>query len=424
MVSLPGIPHRLPSLVLLGVVALCTACAPQDRPDSSGPFREQRGDTTVVRSQGAGLWEDGARLVRAAGIGAASGSDTVTFGEITAIALGPDGGIYATDGQRLAVRVFGAELQPLAIWGRSGSGPGELQGPDGGLAVLPDGRVAVRDPGNARLQLFNGEGAPAGEFRVIPGDLRTRDPFGRQGDTLLSRVVVDATGPIDTWSYGLARISPEGTVLDTLALPAPALPPQRLVARRGNNTAELPLPFAARSLWAWHPNGGFATARGDRYAITWPGEGGYVRAERDVEPTPVTGAEAAQERAYVTQGLRWLDPSWRWEGPDIPGSKPFITRLFTGEDGSVWALREGEAREGDDPDHDPDDPSSVERHLRSRLTFDVFDATGVFLGSLDVPEGLQFQPQPVFDASGLIGLELDESGVPRLVRYRRVSGGT
>lgn len=52
----------------------------------------------------------------------------------------------------------------------------------------------------------------------------------------------------------------------------------------------------------------------------------------------------------------------------------------------------------------------------------VFDAAGVFLGSLDVPDGLQFQPQPVFDASGLIGLELDDSGVPRLVRYRREAG--
>lgn len=51
-----------------------------------------------------------------------------------------------------------------------------------------------------------------------------------------------------------------------------------------------------------------------------------------------------------------------------------------------------------------------------------FDATGVFLGALDVPDGLQFQPQPVFDASGLIGLELDDSGVPRLVRYRREAG--
>jgi hypothetical protein len=411
------------SLTLLAAVSVGTACAPPDSPESSEPLREQRGDTTVVRSQGAGLWGDTARLVRTAGIGAASGSDTVTLGDITAIAMGPDGRIYATDGQRLALRVFDAELQPLAIWGRGGSGPGELLNPDGGLAVLTNGRVAVRDPGNARLQLFDGEGRPAGELLVIPGGLRTRDNVGRQADTLLSRVVVDASGPIDSWSYGLARISPDGTVLDTLQLPTPALPPQRLVARGGNNTAELPLPFAATSLWAWHPNGGFATARGDRYAITWPGEGGYVRAEREVNAAPVTGAEAAQERAYVSQGLRWLDPSWTWEGPDIPGSKPHITRLFTGEDGSVWVLREGEAQERDDPDYDPEDPASVDRRLRSRLTFDVFDATGGFLGSLDVPDGLQLQPQPVFDASGLIGLELDDSGVPRLVRYRRGGGG-
>ncbi len=393
------------------------ACADPDPRDIA---REQRGDTTVVRSNGGGRWGDSVRLQRTANIGAVSGSDTVTLGNITAIAVDPDGNVYATDQQQRVIRVFDADLRPMAIWGRDGSGPGELRNPDGGLAVLSNGTVVVRDAGNVRLQLFGQDGQSAGEWSVIPSGLRTRDNFARQGDTLLSRVVTDASGPIDTWTYGLARISPAATVLDTLPFPVATLPQRTLVARGGNNTAELPLPFAAASLSAWHPNGGFATARGDRYAVTWPGKNGYVRVERDGDATPVSSAEAQQERAYVTQGLRWLDPSWTWTGPDIPDTKPFISQLFTGIDGSVWLVREGAADDRDDPDYEPGNPASVERRLRSRLTFDVFATSGDFLGSVAVPNDLRLRPQPVFDASGIVGLEIDGEGVPRLVWYQVV----
>ncbi len=304
------------------------------------------------------------------------------------------------------------------MWGRDGSGPAELKNPDGGLAVFSDGRVAVRDPGNARLQLFGRTGASAGEWRVIDAGLRTRDNFGRQGDTLLSRVVTKAVGPIDSWQYGLARITPDGQVLDTVPLPSGAR--ATLVARRGGNTAELPLPFAANALWAWHPSGGFARADGDRYAITWPSARGLIRVERQVRPVTVSDAEAAQERAYVTKGLQWLDPAWTWTGPDIPPTKPLLSRLFTGSDGSVWALREGEAVDGEDPEYQPNDASSVERRLRSALSFDAFQADGRFLGSVAAPVGLQLRPQPVFDSTGVVGLEIDGEGVPRLVRYRVV----
>lgn len=135
---------------------------------------------------------------------------------------------------------------------------------------------------------------------------------------------------------------------------AASAPRRTLVARRGGNTAEIPLP----------------------YAIAWPQPEGLLRVERDVAPVTVGDAEAAQERAYVTTGLQWLDPAWRWTGPDIPRQKPVLSQIFVGGDGSAWALREGEAVDGDDPDHDTHDASSVERRLKSRLSFDVFTAAG------------------------------------------------
>lgn len=396
-----------------------TACAERQPDDTTS--REQRGDTLVLVHRGAGRWGDSAQLVRQASFGEAEGSDTVTLGNIRAIAVGPDGRVFATDGQRLAVRVFDAALRPVALWGRDGAGPGELRNPDGGLAVLSDGRVVVRDPGNARAQVYASDGTPVENWRVVDAGLRTRDNFGRHGDTLLSRVVVSAVGPIDRWTYGLARIAPNGTVVDTVTAPASPLAPQSLVARRGNNTAELPLPFAATSLAVWHPAGGYAVARGDAYAVSWPGRSGWLRVERRVTATPVLEAEATQERAYVTKGLQWLDPSWTWSGPDIPRVKPFISQLFIGSDGSVWLLREGDAEDRDDPDFRPDDASSVERRLRSRLSLDAFTSEGEFLGTVAIPAGVQLRPQPAFDAQGFVALEINDDGVPRLVRYAVVT---
>lgn len=404
------------SVTLSAALLLVAACTSSDS-DRSAVIREQRGDTLVLRISGDGTWGSGARLKQAAAFGDAEGTDTTTLGQIIALASGPDGRIYATDRQRLAVRVFDATLQPVALWGRDGSGPAELRNPDGGLAVFSDGRVAVRDPGNARMQIFARDGSDAGGWRVVDAGLRTRDNFGVQGDTLLSRVVVNAEGPIDAWEYGLARIAPTGEVLDTLSTPVASAPRPTLVARRGGNTAEVPLPFSASALWAWHPLGGFATTPGDRYAITWPQAEGLVRVELDVAAVMVRTAESAQERAYVTKGLQWLDPTWTWTGPEIPSQKPFVSQLFVGADGSVWVLREGEAMDGDDPDYNPRDAASVERRLKSRLSFDVFTANGEFLGTLAVPAGLQLRPQPVFSARGVVALELDDAGVPRIVRY-------
>ncbi len=411
-------PGRAAFLTLILLLAACVDAGTRTRTRDADVSRTQAGDTLIVHTRSAGRWGDDARLVPAASFGVATGTDTTMLGRIIALTAAPDGRVFASDRQALTVRVFDSLLRPIALWGREGSGPGELREPDGGLAVLSDGRVAVRDPGNARVQLFDDGGHSAGTWPLIDAGLRTRNNFARQGDTLLSRVVVDATGPIDRWRYGLVRITPDGGVRDTVALPESTLPPARLVARGGNNTAEIAVPFAPVSLWAWHPAGGFAIANGDRYAITWPSTTGFVRAERAVSAAPVTNAEVEQEREYVTKGLQWLDPSWTWNGPEIPRTKPFVSALFTGIDGSVWVLREGAAEDRDDPDYTPGDAASVERRLRSRRTFDVFEAAGDLLGSVAVPEDMRLQPEPVFDAAGIVAVTLDADGVPRLVRYR------
>lgn len=74
------------------------------------------------------------------------------------LAFGPDGSIYVADGYgHSQVHRFSADGRLLASWGRPGARPGEFTTPHG-VWALPDGRVAVADRENHRVQVFTAEG--------------------------------------------------------------------------------------------------------------------------------------------------------------------------------------------------------------------------------------------------------------------------
>jgi peptidylglycine monooxygenase len=87
------------------------------------------------------------------------------------VAFGPDGSIYVADGYGASlVHRFSAEGTPLARWGEPGDGPGQFLTPHG-VWVMADGRVAVADRENDRVQVFDGAGrwlaASDGHYRAM-----------------------------------------------------------------------------------------------------------------------------------------------------------------------------------------------------------------------------------------------------------------
>ena len=81
------------------------------------------------------------------------------------VAFGPDGSIYVADGYgNSVVHRFAADGRHLSTLGGPGEGPGEFTTPHG-IWVLPDGRVAVADRENNRVQVFTAEGAFLTEWR-------------------------------------------------------------------------------------------------------------------------------------------------------------------------------------------------------------------------------------------------------------------
>ena len=187
------------------------------------------------------------------------------------------------------------------------------------------------------------------------------------------------------------------------------------MARRGGNTAAIDVPWSAQPQWTWHHDGYFVHGHPSAYAITLERPDGPLRIERAAAPVPVADGERRQEEARATAGMRWLDSTWQWNGPAIPDTKPYFSRLYVGSDGRIWVLRAGESVPRSAPETDENGVTIAWDESRS---FDVFAPDGLFLGSVPAPAGFRDDRAPVFDAKGAWLVEEGPQGEPRVVRYR------
>jgi sugar lactone lactonase YvrE len=80
------------------------------------------------------------------------------FNHPSDVAVAENGDVYVSDGYgNSTVHRFSADGELKQSWGRLGRGPGEFMTPHG-IWVLDDGRVAVGDRENDRVQVFTSEG--------------------------------------------------------------------------------------------------------------------------------------------------------------------------------------------------------------------------------------------------------------------------
>ena len=411
--------RELPSYVtiFLATVVLA-ACNAEDGPTDADTVAIV-GDTTVVHSRSEGAWGAGARLVPEVSIGELDGPEAYLFGNIASIAVDDDMCVYVLDAQAQEVRVFDSDGTHVKTLGGRGDGPGELSQGEA-IALLPDGRLLVRDPANMRVQVFGPGPGDTDEWRYNAGNHFTdkslfTDSRGRT--YLVSGDVSDSAGDARI----LIVMAPDGTPLDTLPEPTTDYVPAVVRAERTTSSSSSwrtsNVPFSPYFTWTVHPSGRFLSGLSTDYRIELAGDDGFLRIERSYDPVAVSKTEHDFARGMVEQELRQVAPDWTWDGPPIPDYKPPFMALHAGRDGRLWVHLWTADSVVENQDHDPNDPRSQPVIPRFRVRYDVFEPDGTYLGAVEAPDGFSGSPV-VFGADHVWSVARDELGIERLVRYR------
>lgn len=394
------VPARLPVLAPLVLLAACGA----ETPGSGLRTRvDTVGDTVVVRTLSGSVWDSGRVLVEDLSIGVDEGAPEEMFGQVRSIAVAPDGAIYVMDPEP-SLRKFDRTGAYLATLGRLGSGPGEYRSPDGGLAVLPDGRVVVRDPPNGRFQLFTPGGEHAGNWAVTSGFNTSRRLARDTAGNVLTLVLLEGNTDVRDWRMGLRRYDTTGAPGDTLPVPDFEFERMQITGQREGSSSISDVPFSPRAHWDWSPLGYFVGGVSDHYRIDLFRPDGVLRLEREVPAVPVDPAEAADRKAEATGNMVENYPGWTWNGPEIPSAKPPWRAVFTGAEGRLWVLRSQPGRK-----------DAAGEWVEPTL-FDVFEPGGRYLGEARGPEGFRVSPEPVFRGDTVWAVVESDDGVMRVKR--------
>jgi hypothetical protein len=372
--------------------------------------RIARGDTTIVRTLSGSVWRDTMELVPELVIGKLDGDSAFVFDDLIAIGVDSAGRIYALD-RRADVRVFSPTGALVRRFGRRGTGPGEFSTPNA-MSVTRDGRVIVRE--NRRMMVFNTQGVMQNTWSMAGGFSTNAQFF----------VTTDGRVLNPTFRDRLVWYKVDGTALDTLRNPQRGDPPPVLrVATPGSDGgASYSFPFARGTIWTLTGTGMLIAGYNERYTFDVGLAGGKtMRIERQTPQEPIAAAEADRIRDAMTAELRKMDPNWRWNGPEIPRTKPFYDAIHSGLDASIWVLRTAASRE----ERVPPGPSGADRGtvwIAPRV-FDVFDVQGQYLGAVKLPQQFPYMPAPVVSTKNVYAVVEHADGYPQIVRYGLRSSG-
>jgi hypothetical protein len=404
---------------------LLTACGASGDDTSSSPqwtaAIDTIGDTIVVRTVSGQVWDSDRELVSEITIGVLEGDPEYQFGSVRAFDVDDAGRMFVYDSHGPVIRVYGPDGSWIRDIGREGEGPGEYKQPDSGLAVLPDGRVAIRDPGNGRITFYTSDGEYDGFYRIA-GSFNTSNPMiADRSGTLATPIVTNLGTSVFEWKSGHARYYADGTV-DTVETPDLGYEEAQLSGEKEGSSSINHVPFSPLQVDVYSPFGYYIVGVNEDYSFDLLRPEGVLRISKPYESVPVDPGEAESERERMTDNFRQNFPGWKWNGPPIPDAKPAYHQVYPAADGRIWVrVPAPSVRYMDAAEHKAEEErlGNAVNPFREPVRFDVFESTGEYLGRVSAPDGFSARwPQPVFRGDTVWAIVRDEYDVQRLHRFR------
>lgn len=378
------------------------------------------GGIRTVRTVSGSVWGGFVRLVEEVSIGELEGSDEYLLGDVNGITVGNDL-IYVLDEQVPIVRAYDFDGRHVMDIGRKGSGPGEYLQPES-IAVHPvDGRVFVRTPDNARINVYSPVGEVLDHWPIKTG-FHTSRPFVMTHDGALYTYIIANFGvDVADWKGGMMRCGPEDALSDTIHAPEFDFKPWTIEGRSENSSAINRVPFSPDMAWVVAVDGSVVggVSESYRFEIHRP-DGTTVVVERVCEPVRVLPEEGRWHRDVATANMVNMFPGWVWDGRGIPGSKPAFVGFLPDRSGRIWVRRQGPGKRIEGGVENPLEESGWWSNplWRDTQLVDVFDMEGRYLGEVDLPEGFRFRPEPHIEGEMVVAYVEDEEGIPYVKRYR------
>jgi hypothetical protein len=399
---------------LLAIALLGSACStntPAGGGDGAwvGTITTEGNLTTVVNEAGS-VWGGPATLVEEASIGVESGPDEYMFGNVPSVWATEDR-ILVLDTQIPTVRVYDLDGNHLFDVGRRGEGPGEFTQP-AGVAVTRGGDILVIES-STQIEVFAADGTPK--------DTWNTGSMYQVGTLEMLILGTDDAAWVPAFDMengrlGRARIGADGTAGEPMFPTEPERQfPCLTYTRSEREYRYCAIPFQPFSLSTLTPEGAWLLGTNDTYSFEIRRtDGSTLRIERYWTPVPVTAGEAAYRKESTTQNMRERiarEPSWTWNGPEIPDHKPAYRQLWPDRNGRIWVLREGPSRLSTECVEDV-----PECWVPELYWLDAFASDGRFLGSATI-DRFPYS-RPFIDGTTFLAIEIDEAGTITVKRYR------
>ncbi|HUF49963.1 MAG TPA: 6-bladed beta-propeller [Longimicrobiales bacterium] len=392
----------------------------------------------VVRSTGPGAWGATLRLVEDQRIGLLEGDEAYTFSYINNVVALDDGSIVVGESRPARLRLYGPNGRFVRNIGRIGDGPGEYRQIDG-LKRTADGGVALWDGRVGRISLYDAKGEFRTSHRFVStffsADIFAADRSGNFYVRAPAQRMTPGTFSLDLPMMWV-KVDAAGAVVDSIPVPQrPAAAVQRY-GGWGNTRVD---PFIA----VLSPLGYFVTGDPMEYAFELmplpsrprtgsaladrPAPTRTLRVERQHTPVSLTRGERAEWNAwaeYLSQqpiGMSMRVVNGRPDtlrGPTVryivPSTKPAFKALSVDAEGVIWVERYVEAQQTTQPAPPPGQPRPPS-NWREPRTFDLFEPTGRFLGTIVAPPRVTLRARRGMQVYGVLSGEFDEQ---YMVRYR------